>query len=71
MESLIQMKLLIYGTGVIGGLYAAAFAKASYDMMVYASISTCTESWLKANSDIGTPISNSIQYFIKKSSSNN
>ena len=46
------MKLLIYGTGVIGGLYAADYAKASYDMMVYASISTCTESCSKATPDI-------------------
>ena len=30
------MKLLIYGAGVIGSLYAAAFAKAGYDTTVYA-----------------------------------
>ena len=30
------MKLLIYGAGVIGGLYAAAFAEAGYDTTVYA-----------------------------------
>ena len=29
------MKLLIYGAGVIGGLYAAAFAEAGYDTTVY------------------------------------
>ena len=32
----INMKLLIYGAGVIGGLYAAAFAEAGYDTTVYA-----------------------------------
>ena len=30
------MKLLIYGAGVIGCLYAAAFSKAGYDTSVYA-----------------------------------
>lgn len=30
------MKLLIYGAGVIGSLYAAAFAEAGYDTTVYA-----------------------------------
>ncbi|UTC81668.1 ketopantoate reductase family protein [Treponema denticola] len=27
-----KMKLLIYGAGVIGSLYAAAFAEAGYDI---------------------------------------
>lgn len=30
------MKLLIYGAGVIGSLYAAAFAEAGYDTTMYA-----------------------------------
>ena len=30
------MKLLIYGAGVIGGVYAAAFAETGYDTTVYA-----------------------------------
>ena len=30
------MKLLIYGAGVIGSLYAAAFAEAGYNTTVYA-----------------------------------
>ena len=36
MEIVGRMKLLIYGAGVIGGLYAAAFAEAGYDTTVYA-----------------------------------
>lgn len=30
------MRLLIYGAGVIGGLYAAAFSGAGYDTTVFA-----------------------------------
>ena len=30
------MRLLIYGAGVIGSLYAALFAEAGYDVSVYA-----------------------------------
>ena len=30
------MKLLIYGAGVIGSLYAALFGEAGYDVTVYA-----------------------------------
>ena len=49
------MKILIYGAGVIGGLYAAAFAEAGYDTTVYASISIYTESYSKANPDLQAP----------------
>ena len=30
------MRILIYGAGVIGSLYAALFAEASYDTSIYA-----------------------------------
>ena len=30
------MRILIYGAGVIGSLYAALFAKTGYDVSIYA-----------------------------------
>ena len=32
----ISMRILIYGAGVIGSLYAALFAEAGYDTSIYA-----------------------------------
>ena len=33
---MILMRILIYGAGVIGSLYAALFAEAGYDTTIYA-----------------------------------
>ena len=33
---MILMRILIYGAGVIGSLYAALFAEAGYDTSIYA-----------------------------------
>ena len=33
---MILMRILIYGAGVIGSLYAALFAEAGYDTNIYA-----------------------------------
>ena len=35
-RGLILMRILIYGAGVIGSLYAALFAEAGYDTNIYA-----------------------------------
>ena len=35
-RGLILMRILIYGAGVIGSLYAALFAEADYDTNIYA-----------------------------------
>ena len=35
-RGLIAMRILIYGAGVLGSLYAALLAKAGYDISIYA-----------------------------------
>jgi 2-dehydropantoate 2-reductase len=35
-RGMILMRILIYGAGVIGSLYAALFAEAGYDTSIYA-----------------------------------